>query len=168
MRWVSEQSVLGTLKPHLTWTACHSLRTTAATHPRVQYNQNRGSREMLSGIGQGSFHAIDERPRGPAAMTSVSQTEASCLLHSGPLYRRRVGLVPTSGRAEMVFAGFKKGAFSLYFGDAPIYHFDLKGAGSAVPGTDPLSQEPGHQRSVDRPGARGGQPSAQAEGSRRG
>ena len=60
-------------------------------------------------------------------MTSVSQTEASCLLHSGPLYRSRVGLVPTSGRAEMVFAGFKRGAFSLYFGDAPIYHFDLEG-----------------------------------------
>jgi hypothetical protein len=26
-----------------------------------------------------------------------------------------------------VFAGFKKGAFSIYFGDAPIFHFDLEG-----------------------------------------
>ena len=60
-------------------------------------------------------------------MTSVAQTEAACLLQSGALYRRRVGLVPVSERAEMVFAGFKKGAFSLYFGDAPIYHFDLEG-----------------------------------------
>src|SRR4051812_9839597 len=60
-------------------------------------------------------------------MASVAQTEAACLLQSGALYRRRVGLVPASSRAEMVFAGFKKGAFSLYFGDAPIYHFDLEG-----------------------------------------
>lgn len=60
-------------------------------------------------------------------MTSVPQTEAACLLQSGALYRRRVGLVPISERAEMVFAGFKRGAFSLYFGDAPIYHFDLEG-----------------------------------------
>ena len=35
--------------------------------------------------------------------------------------------MPISERAEMVFAGFKQGAFSLYFGDAPIYHFDLEG-----------------------------------------
>ena len=60
-------------------------------------------------------------------MTSGAQTEAACLLQSGALYRRRVGLVPISERAEMVFAGFKRGAFSLYFGDAPIYHFDLEG-----------------------------------------
>jgi hypothetical protein len=26
-----------------------------------------------------------------------------------------------------VFVGFKKGSFSIYFGDAPIYHFDLEG-----------------------------------------
>ena len=26
-----------------------------------------------------------------------------------------------------MFVGFKKGAFSIYFGDAPIYHFDLEG-----------------------------------------
>ena len=28
---------------------------------------------------------------------------------------------------DPIFAGFKQGAFSLYFGDAPIYHFDLEG-----------------------------------------
>jgi hypothetical protein len=30
-------------------------------------------------------------------------------------------------RSDLIFAGFKKGAFSIYFGDAPIYHFDLEG-----------------------------------------
>jgi hypothetical protein len=56
-----------------------------------------------------------------------AQTEAACLLQSGALYRSRVGLVPISQRAELVFTGFKPGAFSIYFGDAPIYHFDLEG-----------------------------------------
>ncbi|MGC8643472.1 MAG: hypothetical protein ACP5XB_26750 [Isosphaeraceae bacterium] len=60
-------------------------------------------------------------------MTQIQQTEAACLLQSGALYRSRVGLVPTSDRAELVFTGFKTGAFSIYFGDAPIYHFDLEG-----------------------------------------
>ena len=60
-------------------------------------------------------------------MSQTGQTEASCLLQGGALYRSRVGLVPASGPAELIFAGFKKGAFSIYFGDAPIYHFDLEG-----------------------------------------
>ena len=60
-------------------------------------------------------------------MTQIEQTEASCLLQGGALYRSRVGLVSASGPADLLFAGFKKGAFSLYFGDAPIYHFDLEG-----------------------------------------
>ncbi len=60
-------------------------------------------------------------------MTQLQQTEASCLLLGGALYRSRVGLVSASGPADLLFAGFKKGAFSLYFGDAPIYHFDLEG-----------------------------------------
>jgi hypothetical protein len=60
-------------------------------------------------------------------MIPAQSTEASCLLQSGALYHHRVGLVPASGHADMVFAGVKKGAFSLYFGDAPIYHFDLEG-----------------------------------------
>lgn len=58
-----------------------------------------------------------------AVMTA--QTEAACLLQSGALYARRV-LLQTSSDGP-IFAGFKAGAFSLYFGDAPIYHFDLEG-----------------------------------------
>jgi hypothetical protein len=60
-------------------------------------------------------------------MSQLPQSEASCLLQSGALYRSRVGLVSVSAQADLLFAGFKKGAFSLYFGDAPIYHFDLEG-----------------------------------------
>ena len=52
-------------------------------------------------------------------------TEAACLLASGAIYGRRALLVPAAG--DPVFAGFKAGAFSLYYGDAPIYHFDLEG-----------------------------------------
>jgi hypothetical protein len=54
-------------------------------------------------------------------------TEAACLLNQGALYRRRIGLEPVSASGDPIFAGFKQGAFSLYFGDAPIYHFDLEG-----------------------------------------
>ena len=57
--------------------------------------------------------------------TSPQQNEAACLLEKGALYTRRKGLL-WEGR-DLVFAGFKAGAFSLYFGDAPIYHFDLEG-----------------------------------------
>ncbi|MHC5544443.1 hypothetical protein ACYOEI_39950, partial [Singulisphaera rosea] len=55
----------------------------------------------------------------------VQQTEAACLLESGALYGRRVLLRPLEG--DPIFAGFKAGAFSLYFGDEPIYHFDGEG-----------------------------------------
>src|SRR5215472_15048050 len=55
------------------------------------------------------------------------RTEAACLLETGALYQRRIGLQPSDGSVDLVFAGFKQGAFSLYFGDAPIYHFDLEG-----------------------------------------
>ena len=34
-------------------------------------------------------------------------------------------LPPDAG--DPIFAGFRPGVFSLYFGDAPIYHFDLEG-----------------------------------------
>ncbi len=54
-------------------------------------------------------------------------TEAACLLKQGALYRKRIGLEPVEGDGDPIFAGFKPGAFSLYFGDAPIYHFDLEG-----------------------------------------
>jgi hypothetical protein len=52
-------------------------------------------------------------------------TEAACLLESGAKYPERIGLRPSNG--DPIFAGFKQGAFSLYFGDDPIYHFDLEG-----------------------------------------
>src|SRR5215472_8756265 len=55
------------------------------------------------------------------------RTEAACLLETGALYQRRIGLQPSDGSVDLVFAGFKHGAFSLYLGDAPIYHFDLEG-----------------------------------------
>ncbi len=55
------------------------------------------------------------------------RTEAACLLQDGALYRNRIGLEPTDREGDLIFAGFKAGAFSLYFGDAPIYHFDLEG-----------------------------------------
>jgi len=55
----------------------------------------------------------------------MAETEAVCLLRTGALYPRRIGLRDESGR--MVFAGVKRGAFSLYFDDEPIYHFDLDG-----------------------------------------
>ena len=55
----------------------------------------------------------------------AEQTEAACLLETGALYRKRIGLRPSDG--EPIFAGFKQAAFSLYFGDAPIYHFDGEG-----------------------------------------
>jgi hypothetical protein len=55
------------------------------------------------------------------------RTEAACLLETGALYRRRIALETATGHGEPIFAGFKRGAFSLYFGDEPIYHFDLEG-----------------------------------------
>jgi hypothetical protein len=55
----------------------------------------------------------------------AQQTEALCLLQSGASYVARSGLEPLEG--DTIFAGFKAGAFSLYFGDEPIYHFDLDG-----------------------------------------
>jgi hypothetical protein len=55
------------------------------------------------------------------------ESEAECLLRSGKMYTKRLGLRARSREQEAVFAGFKHGAFSLYFGDAPIYHFDLEG-----------------------------------------
>ena len=60
-------------------------------------------------------------------MDQGHRTEAACLLEQGALYRRRIGLEPVARAGEPIFAGFKPGAFSLYFGDAPIYHFDLEG-----------------------------------------
>lgn len=58
-------------------------------------------------------------------MSEDQRTEAECLLEQGALYSKRVGL--TSEGQPMIFAGFKPGVFSLYFGDEPIFHFDLEG-----------------------------------------
>ncbi len=52
-------------------------------------------------------------------------TEAACLLEFGSMYFRRLGLKSRAG--EVIFAGVKPWAVSLYFGDAPIYHFDFEG-----------------------------------------
>lgn len=55
----------------------------------------------------------------------MAETEAACLLRTGALYTKRVGLGGPEG--SLIFAGVKRGMFSLYFDDAPIYHFDLEG-----------------------------------------
>src|SRR5947199_10180530 len=57
----------------------------------------------------------------------AGESEAAGLLRAGALYTRRLGLRPPTGPPDLIFAGFKHGAFSIYFGDAPIYHFDLEG-----------------------------------------
>jgi len=54
-------------------------------------------------------------------------TEAACLVEQGAQYHRRVGLKPSGGDLDPIFAGFRAGAFSLFFGDSPFYHFDLEG-----------------------------------------
>jgi hypothetical protein len=55
----------------------------------------------------------------------AGETEAECLFETGALYGTRVLLRPSGG--DPVFAGFKPGAFSVYFGDAPIVHYDRDG-----------------------------------------
>ncbi len=60
-------------------------------------------------------------------MAEVHLSEAACLIEQGATYRRRVGLKPVQGDGEPIFTGFKPGAFAVYFGDAPFYHFDLEG-----------------------------------------
>jgi hypothetical protein len=54
----------------------------------------------------------------------ADETEAACLLKKGAQYPRRLGLLGPTGE---VFAGFRQGAFALYFGDDPYFHFDLDG-----------------------------------------
>jgi hypothetical protein len=60
-------------------------------------------------------------------MADNHPTEAACLLEQGASYHRRIGFQGHASQGDPIFAGFKTGAFSLYFGDAPIYHFDLEG-----------------------------------------
>ena len=79
-------------------------------------------------------------------------SEAACLLEQGATYRRRVGLQPLQGHGEPIFAGFKPGAFAIYFGDAPFYHFDLEGRWQRafVDGTHFLKALDGTVQSIDR------------------
>lgn len=53
-------------------------------------------------------------------------TEAQCLIEQGAMFPYRQGFrdVETGGT---ILIGFKTGACSIYFDDAPIYHFDLEG-----------------------------------------
>ncbi len=55
----------------------------------------------------------------------ATQTEAACLFDTGALYGRRTLLRTASD--DPVFVGIKPGAFSIYFGDAPIFHCDREG-----------------------------------------
>jgi hypothetical protein len=57
----------------------------------------------------------------------AEQTEAACLLETGAMYGKRLLLRPRPEGGDPIFAGFRPGVFSLYFGDAPIYHFDREG-----------------------------------------
>ncbi len=78
------------------------------------------------------------------------QTEAACLLETGALYEKRLMLRPLTG--DPIFAGFKQGAFSLYFGDAPIFHLDLEGRWQRafVDGLHYLKSLDGSVQTIDR------------------
>lgn len=52
-------------------------------------------------------------------------TEAACLIEQGAMFPSRQGF--RDGAGSTVLIGFKPGACSIYFDDAPIYHFDLEG-----------------------------------------
>ena len=52
-------------------------------------------------------------------------TEAACLLHSGATYPSRVGFRLDSG--DDGFVGIRAGGFSMFAGDAPIFHWDFEG-----------------------------------------
>ena len=79
-------------------------------------------------------------------------SEAACLIEQGATYRRRVGLQPLHGQGDPIFTGFKPGAFAIYFGDAPFYHFDLEGRWQRafVAGTHYLKAFDGSVQSIDR------------------
>lgn len=72
------------------------------------------------------FQAGPPKINSPGGLPTMShQTEAAALFDSGALYGRRTLLRPDVG--DPIFIGFKPGAFSIYFGDAPIFHFDREG-----------------------------------------
>jgi hypothetical protein len=85
-------------------------------------------------------------------MDQAHRTEAACLLEQGASFPRRIGLKPIMASGDPIFAGFKHGAFSLYFGDSPIYHFDLEGRWQRafVDGTHYLKGLDGTIYTIDR------------------
>jgi hypothetical protein len=85
-------------------------------------------------------------------MANGHLSEAACLIEQGATYPRRVGLQPAHELGEPIFAGFKPGAFALYFGDAPYYHFDLEGRWQRafVHATHFLKALDGTVQSIDR------------------
>ena len=91
-------------------------------------------------------------------------SEAACLLEQGATYRRRVGLKPTHGRPIRSSPASSRVRFAIYFGDAPIYHFDLEGRWQRafVDGTHFLKALDG-DRPVHRPGARRAEPGSEAQ-----
>jgi hypothetical protein len=91
---------------------------------------------------------------GSFVMTQT--TEAACLLQSGAMYPRRVGFKTATGGD--LFAGVKPGGVSLYFGDAPIYHFDLDGRWQRafIDGVHYLKGLDATVRSIDRERENGG------------
>jgi hypothetical protein len=87
-------------------------------------------------------------PQDPEFM--ATQTEAACLLETGALYTKRIMF--RAGQSDPIFAGIKQGVFSLYYGDAPIYHFDLDGRWQRafVGGTHFLKSLDGTVQAIDR------------------
>jgi hypothetical protein len=83
-------------------------------------------------------------------MAEQTETEAACLLDHGSPYGKRVLLQPPDG--DPIFAGFKQGAFSLYHGDAPYFHFDLEGRWqrALVEGVHYLKALDGTVQQIDR------------------
>jgi hypothetical protein len=80
----------------------------------------------------------------------TQQTEAACLLETGAMYGKRLLLYPAGG--DPIFAGLRAGVFSLYFGDAPIYHFDREGRWQRafIAGTHYLKGLDGSVQAIDR------------------
>ncbi len=65
------------------------------------------------------------------------KTEAQCLIEQGAMFPCRQGFLDTA-TGGTILIGFKTGACSIYFDDAPIYHFDLDGRWQrAFIGSDP-------------------------------
>jgi hypothetical protein len=68
------------------------------------------------------------------------------------MYGTPLLLRPDGGNGDPIFAGFRPGVFSLYFGDAPIYHFDREGRWQRafLAGTHYLKGLDGSIQAIDR------------------